>query len=54
MGMAKKIFWGSVAGLVHTHVTYPLTLAAIERLRGPRPESAAGADRRAGDSHPSR
>jgi cellulose synthase/poly-beta-1,6-N-acetylglucosamine synthase-like glycosyltransferase len=32
--MAKKIFWGSVAGLVHTHITYPLTLAAIERLRG--------------------
>ena len=43
MGMAKKIFWGSVAGLVHTHVTYPLTLAAIERLRGPRPEPAAPA-----------
>ena len=33
MGLASKIFWGSVAGLVHTHVTYPLTLAAIERLR---------------------
>jgi cellulose synthase/poly-beta-1,6-N-acetylglucosamine synthase-like glycosyltransferase len=42
--MAKKIFWGSVAGLVHTHVTYPLTLAAIERLRGTRPQSAAVAD----------
>ena len=36
MGLAKKIFWGSVAGLVHTHVTYPLTLAAIERMRGAR------------------
>ena len=33
MGLARKIFWGSVAGLVHTHVTYPLTLAAIARLR---------------------
>ena len=40
MSMAKKIFWGSVAGLVHTHVTYPLTLAALERLRGPRPQPA--------------
>ncbi len=38
MGLARKIFWGSVAGLVHTHVTYPLTLAAIERLRGRRAE----------------
>jgi len=34
MGLARKIFWGSVAGLVHTHVTYPLSLAALERLRG--------------------
>jgi cellulose synthase/poly-beta-1,6-N-acetylglucosamine synthase-like glycosyltransferase len=33
MGLARKIFWGSVAGLVHTHVTYPLTLAALDRLR---------------------
>ena len=40
MSMAKKIFWGSVAGLVHTHVTYPLTLAALERLRGPRAQPA--------------
>jgi cellulose synthase/poly-beta-1,6-N-acetylglucosamine synthase-like glycosyltransferase len=30
----KIIFWGSVAGIVHTHVTYPLTLAAIRHLRG--------------------
>ena len=36
MGLARKIFWGSVAGLVHTHVTYPLSLAALERLRGRR------------------
>jgi len=41
MGLARKIFWGSLAGLVHTHVTYPLTLAAIERLRGPRPAPPA-------------
>ena len=27
------IFWGSVGALVHTHVTYPLVLAARERLR---------------------
>jgi cellulose synthase/poly-beta-1,6-N-acetylglucosamine synthase-like glycosyltransferase len=40
MSMAKRIFWGSLAGLVHTHVTYPLTLAALERLRGPRPRPA--------------
>jgi cellulose synthase/poly-beta-1,6-N-acetylglucosamine synthase-like glycosyltransferase len=40
MGFAKKIFWTSVAGLVHTHVAYPLTLAAIERLRGPREPAA--------------
>lgn len=33
MGLARKIFWGSVAGLVHTHVTYPLSLAALARLR---------------------
>ncbi|MFN8111966.1 MAG: glycosyltransferase [Solirubrobacterales bacterium] len=42
MGLARKIFWGSVAGLVHTHVTYPVTLAALARLRerrgGPPPE----------------
>jgi cellulose synthase/poly-beta-1,6-N-acetylglucosamine synthase-like glycosyltransferase len=46
MGIAKKIFWGSVAGLVHTHVTYPLTLAAIERLRPPRPQPAAAPAKR--------
>ncbi len=36
MRPAKAIFWASAAALVHTHVTYPLTLAALERLRGPR------------------
>jgi len=39
-GLAAKIFWGSVAGLVHTHVTYPLSLAAIARLRGRRRAAA--------------
>ncbi|HET6830533.1 MAG TPA: glycosyltransferase, partial [Solirubrobacterales bacterium] len=34
MGLAAKIFWGSIAGLLHTHVTYPLSLAALGRLRG--------------------
>jgi cellulose synthase/poly-beta-1,6-N-acetylglucosamine synthase-like glycosyltransferase len=40
---ARTIFWGSVGLLVHTHLTYPLTLAAVERLRGrrdPAPPSA--------------
>jgi glycosyltransferase involved in cell wall biosynthesis len=41
MGLARKIFWGSIAGLVHTHVTYPLSLAAVERLRGRRAEPPA-------------
>ncbi|MBA2522035.1 MAG: glycosyltransferase [Solirubrobacterales bacterium] len=37
MKLAKAVFWGSVAGLVHTHVTYPLSLAALRRVRGVRP-----------------
>jgi cellulose synthase/poly-beta-1,6-N-acetylglucosamine synthase-like glycosyltransferase len=41
MGLARKIFWGSVAGLVHTHVTYPLTLAALARLRERRTQVTA-------------
>lgn len=40
MGLARKIFWGSVAGLVHTHVTYPLSLAALARLRRRRDATA--------------
>lgn len=36
MGFAKVIFWGSAAGLVHTHVTYPLALVVLERLRAGR------------------
>ena len=35
MKPARAIFWGAVAGLVHTHVTYPMTLAALRRWRGP-------------------
>jgi len=41
MRLARKIFWGSVAALVHTHVTYPLSLAVLARLRGRREPSAA-------------
>ncbi len=37
---AAWIFWGSAAALVHTHVTYPLALAALERLRPPPPATA--------------
>lgn len=33
---SRTIFWGSAALLVHTHVTYPLALAALERVRGRR------------------
>jgi cellulose synthase/poly-beta-1,6-N-acetylglucosamine synthase-like glycosyltransferase len=37
MRPAKAIFWASAAAIVHTHVTYPLTLAALAKLRGPKP-----------------
>ncbi len=53
MRFAKAVFWGSVAGLMHTHVTYPLTLAALVRLRGPRAEPAAGSDHHATPPAPS-
>jgi cellulose synthase/poly-beta-1,6-N-acetylglucosamine synthase-like glycosyltransferase len=33
---ARSIFWGAAALIVHTHVTYPLALAALERVRGRR------------------
>jgi cellulose synthase/poly-beta-1,6-N-acetylglucosamine synthase-like glycosyltransferase len=39
------VFWACVALLVHTHVTYPLSLAALARLRGRRrrtPDAGAG------------
>ena len=39
--MTKLIFWGSVGALVHTHLTYPLALAALERLRGAEPPPPA-------------
>jgi cellulose synthase/poly-beta-1,6-N-acetylglucosamine synthase-like glycosyltransferase len=35
------VFWASVALLVHTHVTYPLSLALLVRLRGSREPAAA-------------
>lgn len=35
------IFWASALTIVHTHVTYPLSLAVLVRLRG-RPEPLAG------------
>ena len=38
--VAKATFWASAAAIVHTHVTYPLTLVALRRLRGERPEPA--------------
>lgn len=34
---ARAAFWACAAGIVHTHVTYPLTLVALRRLRGERP-----------------
>lgn len=36
--LAKTAFWVSAAGIVHTHVTYPLSLAALRRMRS-KPES---------------
>ena len=36
--LAKATFWAAAAGIVHTHVTYPLTLVALRRMRGERPE----------------
>ena len=38
-------FWASVALIVHTHVTYPLTLAALVRLRLGREAAPTGAGR---------
>jgi len=37
--VVEILFWLSVAGLVHTHVTYGLSLALLERLRGRRGEA---------------
>jgi len=44
MSLAGKIFWGSVAGLVHAHLTYPLSLAVLRRLRGRRRPPPAADD----------
>ena len=30
---ARSLFWGATALIVHSHVTYPLALAALERVR---------------------
>lgn len=38
MKLVKLTFWASVLGLVHTHLTYPLVLALIERVRAGRSE----------------
>lgn len=35
MTATEAVFWVSVALLVHTHVTYPIVLAALARLRRP-------------------
>ena len=40
MAILEVIFWVSVALLVHTHVTYPLSLALLARLRRARPQPA--------------
>lgn len=32
----RALFWGAAAGLVHTHLGYPLILGLLERLRGRR------------------
>jgi cellulose synthase/poly-beta-1,6-N-acetylglucosamine synthase-like glycosyltransferase len=34
---ARSLFWGSIALLVHTHVTYPLSLALLRRMRDGSP-----------------
>lgn len=41
--IAKATFWGAAAGIVHTHVTYPVTLVALRWLRGRRPGQRAAA-----------
>jgi cellulose synthase/poly-beta-1,6-N-acetylglucosamine synthase-like glycosyltransferase len=35
--VVEIVFWVCVALLVHTHVTYPLSLALLTRIRRPRP-----------------
>lgn len=50
--IAKLTFWGAAAGIVHTHVTYPLTLVALWRLRARREIDPALAERGRDRSHP--
>jgi cellulose synthase/poly-beta-1,6-N-acetylglucosamine synthase-like glycosyltransferase len=42
MTVVAVTFWVSVALIVHTHLTYPLTLAALARLRRTVPGTAPG------------
>lgn len=44
MVVLEIVFWVCVALLVHTHVTYPLSLALLTRIRRPRaaPEPSSG------------
>jgi cellulose synthase/poly-beta-1,6-N-acetylglucosamine synthase-like glycosyltransferase len=44
MRLARAAFWGAAGALVHTHVTYPLALAAIAKVRGRRPELEPASD----------
>ena len=41
MTVLAVAFWASAALIVHTHVTYPLSLAVLARLRRPRDTQAA-------------
>ena len=54
MRPAKAIFWASAAAIVHTHVTYPLSLAALAKLRGQRPAPVAPAPDADRDEEPPR
>ncbi len=45
MSVRLFAFWGSVALLVHTHLTYPLSLALLSRLGLGRGEASPGAAR---------
>jgi cellulose synthase/poly-beta-1,6-N-acetylglucosamine synthase-like glycosyltransferase len=42
--VVEIVFWLCVGLLVHTHVTYPLSLATLVHLRRPRATPAPGAD----------
>ncbi len=36
---ALALFWGAALALIHTHLTYPLSLALLRRLRGKPPQA---------------